>query len=457
MNWPIYKKDNLVTGSKESNVGIITLWTKKEKILKYLDKKDFAAIGQLYSKYEGISYLMRNCLANKKIRYLIIVGKDLSGSGELLKKIFGKKVNIKGVIHEEIPLSSMNDLRKNVKLLDYRELKDFSKLKKIINDLEELPNYGSPEHFPEPKINIPSRYPSEENVFLVRQKNIGDAWLKALRNIIRFGYHKKTEDGGEQLELINLVTVTDEDINNLSFKKYYLFTREELNNYFPQILTSNSFEGVEYTYGQRLRNYKSIDQIEELIKKIKKNKNTRRAVGIIWNVLKDLKSSKAPCINLIQAIIQENKLFLTAYIRSNDIFKAWPLNAYGLRKLQRMMSEKIGAGVGTLTTISNSAHIYKSDLEKAKKILKENKISAERTNDSRGDFIIEVKKNKIIVVQQDKKGKPLKKYEGKNAKELCEKIVFNSGISSIYHATYLGRELKKAEYCIKYGEEYIQD
>jgi len=80
-SWPKYFSKKLWVGNPKSNIGIITLWTPKERILSQLDPQDFAIGGQLYSK-AGISFLIRNVFANPRIRYLILCGKDQAGAGE---------------------------------------------------------------------------------------------------------------------------------------------------------------------------------------------------------------------------------------------------------------------------------------------------------------------------------------------------------------------------------------
>ncbi len=56
--------------------------------------------------------------------------------------------------------------------------------------------------------------------------------------------------------------------------------------------------------------------------------------------------------------------------------------------------------------------------------------------------------------------KPLKTFRGRSAKEIGIKITEGEGplpLSRLDHALYLGRELQKAESCMKSGTSYIQD
>lgn len=87
--------------------------------------------------------------------------------------------------------------------------------------------------------------------------------------------------------------------------------------------------------------------------------------------------------------------------------------------------------------------------------------------DERGFFVILVDrdKNKIVVEHynyvKDKKiiktGKINQVVEGTDAEEMCKKIIEKGLLSRLDHASYLGRELQKAENALKNGVEYVQE
>ena len=87
--------------------------------------------------------------------------------------------------------------------------------------------------------------------------------------------------------------------------------------------------------------------------------------------------------------------------------------------------------------------------------------------DTKGFFVILVdhEKKKIVVEHynyvKDKKliktGKINEVVEGVNAEELCKKIIKRGLLSRLDHASYLGRELQKAENALKHGFEYTQE
>ncbi|MFH1630737.1 MAG: thymidylate synthase [Candidatus Aenigmatarchaeota archaeon] len=461
--WPFYFGDQILVKDITSNIGIITLWTKKENVLKEL-KENYCAVGQLYSREEGISAIVRNCLANKNIRHLIITGHDLNKSGEALLSLFEKGVddtnNIIGMkgamLDKEIPKTSIDDFRKNVKIYDMRGT-DFSMIDPLLSSLPRMVSYGEPEFFPKPEIKLPEVFPNDPSVFKIREQFIGDAWLKILQNIMRFGVLKPNHYGDDAKELINISTViTEEDPDNPRLMEFFDFDKKDLDDYIPQVTTPKKFEGVLYTYGQRLRDYNGIDQIAYIIEDIKRSIGTRRAIAFTWNVEKDMRAPHSPCIDMVHVIAQD-KLHMTAYIRSNDMFKAWPKNAYGLRKLQKIICTETGVPMGCLTTISGNAHVYSSDFRKILKLLDTYKPEYNMKRDPRGNIIIRIEDNSIMVTHLCPDGHRLEEFSGKTAIELYKKIVNDCRVSDLSHAMDVGAELQKAEIALNLGIPYIQD
>src|SRR3989338_2395273 len=333
---------NLVFGSRP-DVGIVTLWTKKEHILKCLKPEHYGIVGQLYSKDEGISCLIRNCLANKEIRYLFLCGVDLYQAGDALLALFANGVDAEhriigaanACVQKEITMEAIDRFRTNVQLFDYRPLRDYAELLPLIERLPLLENVGEPEQFPEPQLTAVESWPTDPVGFKVVGKTVGEAWLDILDIVMRFGLRKDTEYCNTMKEIINLmVVVTEENPDQIRWEDYFNFTKEELQAYIPKILTDLDVQDVEYTYGKRLRSHFGKDQIQEMIDYLKKVPHTRRAVAVTWDVHKDLGNTKAPCLDLIQCLIHDDKLWMTVYFRSNDMFDAWPRNAFALRHLQ---------------------------------------------------------------------------------------------------------------------------
>jgi tetrahydromethanopterin S-methyltransferase subunit A len=64
-------------------VGLCTLWTRPERLVRDIPRELYAACGSLYSLW-GISVLLRSVLARPTLRYLVVCGDDRAGTGHAL-------------------------------------------------------------------------------------------------------------------------------------------------------------------------------------------------------------------------------------------------------------------------------------------------------------------------------------------------------------------------------------
>jgi len=471
-NWSIYFKENLILGNSASEAGLVTLWTPVEKIIKKLDKNLFFIAGQLYSK-DGINYLLRNILANPSIRYLIICGQDLSGSGKALINFFQKGVaenyNIVdsdfATIHKEIPKDSLELLRQNVKI---KNLIGISDPERIANELKSCPKIGrpfaEPQTFPERKIEKILTFPTDYSVFKLKEKYIGPAWLRILKLILRFGVINKTWYGNEVRELFNIAAVVSEE-NPLEPKMfpYFQVSEGDIKKYQANVMKGDKGDEI-YTYGERLWNYKGINQVEEVvIPFLKKYPTDRAALAVTFDMTQDHKAPRSPCLCLVQATTLGDQLNLTAYFRSHAIFSGWVLNAFGLRQLQYYIAEKLSKKPGILTIFSNCAHIYDNEWRTAEEIVekyypKEFKYPF----DPRGYFVIKIEGKEIVAQLYSPRGEFLEEFRQdglveKAAIGMFQKLILAEAISEISHAFDLGAELQKAEIAIKNNLKYTQD
>ena len=73
---------------------------------------------------------------------------------------------------------------------------------------------------------------------------------------------------------------------------------------------------------------------------------------------------------------------------------------------------------------------------------------------------IDTESGELISCNTKNRNQPSKIYRGKSAKQVGIQISEGPGpfpISCLDHAIYIGRELQRAEQCMKTGKEYIQD
>jgi len=477
MDWPIHFKENLILGNPNSNIAICTLWSKKESIARILPKDFYNLIGNLYTA-EGINYLIKNILANPVINCIIICGEDLNKSGEALINFFekgiddsGKIIDSNAYIHSNISRDLIEVVRKKVKIIDLRGKRN--KLLETVRKFRE----ENPRFFIEPIKILEEEKEVVENLttdivgFRV-EGELHEVWLKILDLVMKFGEVKESQHGLKQKEILDVLAIIKGDF---SIKEFFGFKKEDVEDYLNSFFSKNKPKEVEYTYGERLfkftfkwvsERFKAefnffINQIDGIVKTLSKAPFSRRAVATLWNPFLDLNSSNPPCLTQITWNIKNGKLYQTCIFRSHDIFGAYLMNALALRKLQQMIAEKLKVDTGDLIILSQSAHIYSNSWKNVEKLLKNYKSKKlEFKEDEAGYFRIWIdeEKKEIIVEHHLKDGRKSGfVFKGKNAISLYREILNENLISRMDHAAYLGKELARAEECLKNGLEYVQD
>lgn len=471
--WPIYFTDNLVQGNPKSEAAIVTLWTPVKNITDKIDSSLFCLAGQLYSK-DGVNYILRNILANPKIRYIIVCGRELSESGKALVNFFEKGIDedyrIIGVesaqIDREISKEAMELIRREIKIENLIGISDAGKI------LEKLKNYqvigepfSEPLVFPEPKKDESQSFPSEESVYTIRNKYIGPAWLEALKLIEKFGSIRDTFYGTRTRGVFGIAAViSEEDSFDPKIFPYMRVSKEEIENYCKYIMSGDKGEEP-YSYGQRLWNYKGINQIEEaIIAPLKIDPSDRATLAVIFDFTVDHKAHRLnrPCMCIVHAVVSNGKLNLTAYFRSHSILSGWVLNAFGLRCLQKYIADKTDYPMGTLTIFSNCVHIYENEWKIMEDIVKNYGDNYECFLDPRGYFLISIEEKEIIAKHYSPDGKFLKEYKqdgtvAKPAMAMYNQLLRDNAVSQTAHAFDVGAELQKAEIAVKNGLKYAQD
>lgn len=468
-HWPREYPKKLIIGDMNSNIGIATLWSTKEDVAEHLDPSDYCVVANFYDKFNAIEPMVRNLLSNTKIRYIIVIGNDLGASLKTIKNFFecgmeGNLIkNTEVTLPVEIPIEEIEKLRSNVKLFDLTDkipnTKDFAGkvhiLKDLIKSLEKLGPYDEPKFFPKAEIKTET-FPSDGSTFVVREEKISQAWIGLLNQINIYGKKSKMSVNVETFikECSNVVTVTNENPNDFYLPSFMKFDRSKLEEYLKNFCYVNLSSDNAYTYGNRLR--KDEDQVEFIIQKLKEDILTKKGYATTWKV-GDIFSDNPPCFISIQALVVGRKLNLTAYLRSNDMFRAYPLNAFGLRHIQHILSKGVNLEVGTLTTISHSAQIYEDNWKEAVEIVEKHGKKENNFKDIRGYYSIKVNQKEIVLKHFNNCGKELREIKGVTERDITDFLAQGNASIEFFHLSYLTRELYKAELCLKNNKTYIQD
>jgi thymidylate synthase len=123
-------------------------------------------------------------------------------------------------------------------------------------------------------------------------------------------------------------------------------------------------------YGAQWRSWPArdggtIDQLADVIARIKKSPDSRRLIVTAWNPADVDKMALPPCHNMFQFYVANGKLSCQLYQRSADIFLGVPFNIASYALLTHMIAKVAGLGVGDFVHTLGDAHIYSNHLEQA--------------------------------------------------------------------------------------------
>jgi thymidylate synthase len=123
-------------------------------------------------------------------------------------------------------------------------------------------------------------------------------------------------------------------------------------------------------YGVQWRSWpasdgRTIDQISDVLKRLRENPDSRRMIVSAWNVADLDRMALPPCHCLFQFYVAEGKLSCQLYQRSADIFLGVPFNIASYALLTHMIAQQTGLRVGEFIWTGGDCHLYRNHLEQA--------------------------------------------------------------------------------------------
>jgi len=113
---------------------------------------------------------------------------------------------------------------------------------------------------------------------------------------------------------------------------------------------------VNSNYGYQ---WKRHDQLENVINMLKQNPNTRQAaISIYDGKAIHQYAYDTPCTYAVQFTIVQSKLYMSVYMRSNDLWYGFCNDQYQFASLQEMVAERLNLPVGTYYHHAHNLHLY---------------------------------------------------------------------------------------------------
>lgn len=123
-----------------------------------------------------------------------------------------------------------------------------------------------------------------------------------------------------------------------------------------------------HIYGYQWRKWEKangehIDQISQLIERLKKDPDSRRHIVSAWNVADIENMALPPCHTIFQFYVADNKLSCQLYQRSADVFLGVPFNIASYALLTMMIANVCGYEAYEFIHSFGDAHIYSNHFE----------------------------------------------------------------------------------------------
>lgn len=218
-------------------------------------------------------------------------------------------------------------------------------------------------------------------------KDIDGAWDRWYDIITTNAGSAESRDGAVVGEIINAITVIEDPtrcilkspIRKLPMRYmvgellWYLSGNNELDaiRLYTSAWDRMSDDGqtVNSNYGYRMKyavdevTGKTFDQLKMIENMLMESPQSRQAVVHIKGPrnLFENPSKDVNCTVCLQFFIRENKLYMTTYMRSNDLWMGFPNDVFQFTAIQIYLAMRLGVQLGTYTHIAGSLHLYDRD------------------------------------------------------------------------------------------------
>jgi thymidylate synthase len=136
-------------------------------------------------------------------------------------------------------------------------------------------------------------------------------------------------------------------------------------------------------YGHQWRSWPTpdgghIDQIADVVRRIRTEPDSRRLIVCAWNVAELPKMALAPCHALFQFYVADGRLSCQLYQRSADVFLGVPFNIASYALLTELVAQQCDLRPGDFVWTGGDCHLYLNHLEQAREQLSRAPLPAPR-------------------------------------------------------------------------------
>jgi thymidylate synthase (methanogen type) len=200
----------------------------------------------------------------------------------------------------------------------------------------------------------------------IKAKTPGEAWRKVAKFVMSNG--EIVTDGKELLkEYLHLIVLVEKPLQNDKILKKFA-DKKMLEFMEKNFLETTPISEWGYSYGSRIFDFKGINQVEEIVKKLNEKPESKSALISLTDPTQDFKGH-SPCVSVIDFKLRKDILITTAFLRSQDVGKKIYADIIAIGKISKLIADRLNVKSGPLILIIVSAHVYKRDFKKINKLI----------------------------------------------------------------------------------------
>lgn len=423
----------------------------------------------------GISFFIRGLYLHPHVGTVVIWGQDYTQTAEALLALWrdGPTADhhvpdLGWKLDSNLDAAAVEAVRHDVQLVDCRGLA--GGIPEVVARMRELPTFTPTRQrreFPPLEIPLQPSLPSRGSGLALTAGGPDEAWLKVVNAVMRYGTTKGTRKE-ETLRQYFHIGVTFPVPVVEAIAPCFNLTSAALEHYYRSFASSDPPDaGVDYRYGQRLQNWRGHNQLQEVIARLRRAPDTKRATITLLDAT-DLETLEdAPCYISASFGITEGLLHSSHVFRSHDIFEGWPTNVFSILRLHREVTQTLGVGLGNFTVTSTNAQVYERHWAEAEQKLDgwKDGLRRYRTNylfdpDPMGNFHFAIdEETKQITVRLTTPSGDEVLWETVNGDPFAlvhQMVELMPGLDD-HHKIYLGSEARKLLIALRSGGDYVQD
>ncbi len=459
----------LVVHAQDGSVALCVLWNLVDQIIRRLPPEipGLGVVGNLRTPL-GISWFVRGLWQLPRIHKVVLWGSDLTNSGQALVRLWEEGVaqghQVPGFgwqLDTLVPVDAIDELRRSVCLVDRRT----QRLEDIVHELSAREPATPREIRSFPPVPVPDLqfWPSRASAIHIEAKDIAHAWLGVLQTIMHCGKPRATRKKERIAHFFDfMVSFPVPEVEEIH--PCFDLTPADLEKYASQVLSPVRPPDVEYWYGERMQNWHEHNQLQEVIDRLKKAPDTKRATIAILEASDLSTLEDAPCFTTATFSIDEDHRLHASYVfRSHDMYGGWPSNVFAILRVHRYVAEQLGCDLGRATFHSQNAQIYERHWPQAQEKLTIFGPSLTRVSellkfkqDPVGNFVFAITKERTVSGTYMSGNDIVWEVEHREPYGLVAWIVASMPWLSGNHILYLGKQAERLHRALKEGGEYVQ-